>query len=216
MIKALILFLLISLGLYFYFYEDEQKMAVKEIFPVNLADKYNFQTKRINGKEISVSIAEDDTSFNGDVTKFSNRTTPITHEVKTIQIPEDYNVQDANSEAFLLMTNFKSTVADLIVGDKVLIDVQDNKTLELNIGKLEMKIGNKVVKSFTGEDIGNSTIVAGNFLITGSVFSDGNFYTVSSANNGNSVITNMTLSGIDYGPPEGTFDNDHPPHIHNH
>jgi hypothetical protein len=114
------------------------------------------------------------------------------------------------------MTNFKSTVADLIVGDKVLIDVQDNKTLELNIGKLEMKIGNKVVKSFSTEDVGNSTIVAGNFLITGSVFSDGNFYTVSSANNGNSVITNMTLSGIDYGPPEGTFENDHPPHIHNH
>ena len=177
MIKALILFLLISLGLYFYFNEDEEKMAVKEIFPVNLADKYNFQTKNINGKEISVSIAADDASFSGDVTKFSNRTTPITHEVKTIQIPEDYDVKDANSEAFLLMTNFKSTVADLIVGDKVLIDVQDNKTLELNIGKLEMKIGNKVVKSFSGEDIGNSTIVAGNFLITGSVFSDGNFYT---------------------------------------
>ena len=57
MIKALILFLLISLGLYFYFNEDEEKMAVKEIFPVNLADKYNFQTKKINGKEISVSIA---------------------------------------------------------------------------------------------------------------------------------------------------------------
>ena len=49
MIKALILFLLISLGLYFYFNEDEEKMAVKEIFPVNLADKYNFQTKKING-----------------------------------------------------------------------------------------------------------------------------------------------------------------------
>ena len=52
------------------------------------------------------------------------------------------------------MTNSKSTVADLIVGDKVLIDVQDNKTLELNIGIFEMKIGNKVVKSFSGEDIG--------------------------------------------------------------
>ena len=177
----------------------------KEIFPINLADKYNFQTKNINGKEISVSIAADDASFSGDVTKFSNRTTPITHEVKTIQIPEEYDVQDANPEAFLLMTNFKSTVADLIVGDKVLIDVQDNKTLELNIGRIEMKIGNKVVKSFTNEDVGNSTIVAGNFLITGSVFSDGNFYTVSSANNGNSVITNMTLSGIDYGPPEGAL-----------
>ena len=174
MIKTLILFLFISLGLYFYFYEGEQKMAVKEIFPVNLADKYNFHSKRINGREISVSISEDDASFNGDVTKFSDRTTPITHEVKTIQIPDDYDVQDANSEAFLLMTNFKSTVADLIVGDKVLIDVQDNKTLELNIGKLEMKIGNKVVKSFSAEDVGNSTIVAGNFLITGSVFSDGN------------------------------------------
>ena len=60
-------------------------------------------------------------------------------------------MQDANPEAFLLMTNFKSTVADLIVGDKVLIDVQDNKTLELNIGKLEMKIGNKVVKSFSSK-----------------------------------------------------------------
>ena len=175
MIKTLILFLFISLGLYFYFYEGEQKMAVKEIFPVNLADKYNFQSKRINGREISVSISEDDASFNGDVTKFSNRTTPITHEVKTIQIPDDYDVQDANSEAFLLMTNFKSTVADLIVGDKVLIDVQDNKTLELNIGKLEMKIGNKVVKSFSSEDIGNSTIVAGNFLITGSVLVMGIF-----------------------------------------
>ena len=69
MIKALILFLLISLGLYFYFNEDEEKMAVKEIFPVNLANKYNFQTKKIDGKEISVSIAEDDASFNGDVTK---------------------------------------------------------------------------------------------------------------------------------------------------
>ena len=216
MIKALILFLLISLGLYFYFNGDEEKIGVKEIFPVNLADKYNFQTKKINGKEISVSIAEDDASFNGDVTKFSNRTTPIIHEVNTTQIPENYDVRDANSEAFLLMTNFKSTVADLIVGDKVLINVQDNKTLELNIGKLEMKIGNKVVKSFSTEDVGNSTIVAGNVLITGSVFSDGNFYTVSSANNGNSVITNMTLSGIDYGPPEGTFENDHPPHIHNH
>ena len=158
MIKALILFLLISLGLYVYFNEDEQKMAVKEIFPENLANKYNFQTKRINGKEISVSISEDDASFNGDVTKFSNRTTPITHEVKTIQIPEDYDVQDANSEAFLLMTNFKSTVSDLIVGDKILIDVQENKTLELNIGKLEMKIGNKVVKSFSADDVGNSTI----------------------------------------------------------
>ena len=98
-------------------------MAVEEIFPLNLAEKYNFQTKKINGKKISVSIAEADASFNGDVTKFSNRTTPITHEVKTIQIPEDYDVQDANSDAFLLMTNFKSTVADLIVGDKVLIDV---------------------------------------------------------------------------------------------
>ena len=158
MIKALILFLLISLGLYVYFNEDEQKMAVKEIFPENLANKYNFQTKRINGKEISVSISEDDASFNGDVTKFSNRTTPITHEVKTIQIPKDYDVQDANSEAFLLMTNFKSTVSDLIVGDKILIDVQENKTLELNIGKLEMKIGNKVVKSFSADDVGNSTI----------------------------------------------------------
>ena len=158
MIKAIILFLLISLGLYFYFNEEEQKMAVEEIFPVNLADKYNFQTRKINGKEISVSIAKDDASFNGDVTKFSDRTTPITHEVKTIQIPDDYDVQDANSEAFLLMTNFKSTVADLIVGDKVLIDVQDNKTLELNIGKLEMKIGNKVVKSFSAEDVGLSLI----------------------------------------------------------
>ena len=116
MIKTLILFLFISLGLYFYFYEGEQKMAVKEIFPVNLADKYNFQSKRINGREIAVSISEHDASFNGDVTKFSDRTTPITHEVKTIQIPDDYDVQDANSEAFLLMTNFKSTVADLIVG----------------------------------------------------------------------------------------------------
>ena len=79
MIRTLILFLFISLGLYFYFYEGEQKMAVKEIFPVNLADKYNFQSKRINGREISVSISEDDASFNGDVTKFSDRTTPITH-----------------------------------------------------------------------------------------------------------------------------------------
>ena len=40
------------------------------------------------------------------------------------------------------MTNFNTSVADLFVGVKVLIDVQDNKTLELNIGKLEMKIGN--------------------------------------------------------------------------
>ena len=72
MIKALILFLLISLGLYFYFNEDEEKMAVKEIIPVNLADKYNFQTKKINGKKISVSIAEDDASFNGDVTTLGN------------------------------------------------------------------------------------------------------------------------------------------------
>ena len=96
-----------------------------------------FKQKRLDGKEISVSIADDDASFNGDVTKLSNRTIPIVHEVKTIQIPEDYDVEDANPEAFLLMTNFKSTVADLIVGDKVLIDVQDNKTLELNIGELK-------------------------------------------------------------------------------
>ena len=130
MIKALILVLLISLGLYFYFNEDEEKMAVKEIFPVNLSDKYNFQTKNINGKEISVSIAADDASFSGDVTKFSNRTTPITHEVKTIQIPEDYDVQDANSEAFLLMTNFKSTVADLIVGDKEGVVVVPNEIIK--------------------------------------------------------------------------------------
>ena len=50
MIKTLILFLFISLGLYFYFYEDEEKMSVKEIFPVNLADKYNFQTKKLMEK----------------------------------------------------------------------------------------------------------------------------------------------------------------------
>ena len=44
-----------------------------------------------------------------------------------------------------------------------------------------MKIGNKVVKSADSNNIGNSTIVAGNVLITGSIFSDGNFYRVSSA-----------------------------------
>ena len=50
MIKALILFLLISLGLYFYFNEDEEKKIVKEIFPLNLAEKYVFQTKKIRWK----------------------------------------------------------------------------------------------------------------------------------------------------------------------
>ena len=137
MIKVLIV-LLFQLGLYFYFGNEDEEKIVKEIFPLNLAEKYMcFKPKRLDGKEISVSIADDDASFNGDVTKLSNRTIPITHEVKTIQIPEDYDVQDANPEAFLLMTNFKSTVADLIVGDKVLIDVQENKTLELNIDELK-------------------------------------------------------------------------------
>lgn len=211
MIKVLIVAIISIAGFLYYIAGNGDKENIEEIYPLNLAEKYVFETRQIDGKEISVSVADDDKFFNGDVTQLSDRTIPIVHEIKTEPIPDDYNVDEANPEAFRLMTNFKSTVADLIVGDKILIDVQENKTLELNIDELGKKIGGKVIKSADSNNIGNSTIVAGNVMITGSIFTNGTFYRVSSIENGNSVITNMDLSGVDYLPPEGAFDDNHPP-----